>query len=216
MDLKRRRFRDYFFYNTFWQKCRGHLSAYRLFYLIILICGLAGFGLGIGGAAAYTRKAYSFRFMLAGFGDGYIVGIINGTFNGGRLFWSRILAMLALFVLVLCFGLHRFMLPLHFILVIYRGFLTGFKVMLLIGTYGVAGFFNAIIFILPFETVFFVSLSFVMVCAIDRCLIFNRNSPYRGSPEFTALLVRVCPAACVILAFSILEAILIPVFIGVY
>lgn len=214
--MRRARFNNFFLYHPFWQKCRVHLFTYRVFYIVILICGLAGFGLGLGGAAAYTRKAYSFRFMAAGFGDGYIVGIINGTFNGGRLFWSRILSMLALFALALFFGLHRFMVPLHFAVAVYRGFLTGFKVMLLIGIYGITGFFNALIFILPFEIVFFIGLSFVAVCAIDRCLIFRRGGAYRGSPEFSSLVIRVWPAAALILIFSILEAILIPIFVGIY
>ena len=143
--------------------------------------------------------------MFIGFGDGYLLGILNGTFNGGRLFWSRILSMLAIFALALCFGLHRFFMPFHFIIVIYRGFLAGFKIAYLVGIYGVTGFFNAIIFILPFETVFFISLSFVTVCAIDRC---------RAASEFRGLFIRILPSLCAVIAFSILEAILIPAFIG--
>ena len=142
------------------------------------------------------------------------MGIMNGTLTGGTLFWSRVSAMLGLFILALILGLHRYLIPLHFVLILYRAFLAGFKIMLLIGLYGVTGFFNALFFVLPFETVFFVSLSFVMVCSIDRCLLFGRGRSFRADSEFIGLLIRICPAVAVTLVFCVLEAILIPVLIG--
>jgi len=87
--------------------------------------------------------------------------------------------------------------------------------MLLIGIYGITGFFNALFFVLPFEIVFFICISFTMVCAIDRCLLFGRpGRSFRSEPEFTKLLMRILPAAAVMIVFCILEAILVPVLIG--
>jgi len=115
--------------------------------------------------------------------------------------------MIVMFSLILLFGLHRYMIPLHFLAVIYRGFLAGYKIALLTGLYGAGGFFNAVFFVLPFELVFFASLSFVTVCAIDRCLTFGK---------FGTLLVRILPGVCAVIVFAIFEAILIPSFIPLF
>lgn len=199
-----------FFYSPFWSKCRDHLFAYRTFYIILLICGLAGFGFGLGGATVYTH-----RVTIIELSDGYIMGIMNGTLNGGSLFWSRILSLLGLLALVLFFSLHRYFIPLHFVIVIYRGFLTGFKIMLLIGMYGITGVFSSLLFVLPFETVFFIGLSFIIVCAADRSLCLGGRAYFKAEPEFRKLLIRILPAIIFILIFCILEAIFIPIFVGV-
>ncbi len=176
----------------------------------MFICGLAGFVSGLAGAAVYTR-----RVTIIEISDGYIMGMINGTLNGGSIFWSRLLSALGIFALIILFGLHRYMRPCYFVLIIFRSFLAGFKIMLLIGIYGITGVFSAVVFVLPFEAVFFVSISYCSVCAIDRCAIYGRSGvPFRGSDGITRLLIQIWPAAAAILIFSVIEAIFVPIFIG--
>lgn len=210
--MRRGRFRNPFVFGALWQRCKEHIFLFKTFYIIIIICGVGAFALGIAGASVYAH-----RVTIIEISDGYILGMINGTLNGGSLFWSRMLSMIGMFALVLLFGLHRYMTPLHFLVIIYRAFLTGFKAMLLISIYGITGVFSALVFVVPFETVFFISISFVITCNIDRCLIYGRSGvPFRGRDGFTGLLHRIWPAAAAIVIFSIIEAILIPVFIGIF
>ena len=209
--MNNRRFRRPLSLSGILQSCKEHLITYKTIYTVILICGVGGFIIGIMGGAIYTRRT-----AIITITDGYIMRMTIGGIIGGSLFWSRILSLVGIFALMLLFSLHRYMMPLYCAMIVIRAFFAGFKIMLLIAVYNIAGFFGALIFILPFELIFFICVAYIAAHSIDRCLIYGKSGvPVRGRDGIIRILHRMIPATAVLLIFSIIEAILSPVFTGI-
>ncbi len=193
-----------------------HFSKYKWFYIIlgsICVSGIiVGFITGFKNAEDLT---------LSSIPDATLVKFIEKNITVVSVFFSRIFAMLGLFVLVWITNCKPWLSFITLIILVYRSFLLGITCSMLIVLYKIGGIINVVLIFIPFHLIaLFALLGWCVVC-----ISANYGCRHSGFSVITHEFWRinkpcfVCFSVLFTLAY-IMEAILIPyitsaIFIGV-
>ncbi|NLC16865.1 MAG: hypothetical protein GX756_03195 [Clostridiales bacterium] len=137
-----------------------HFSRHLKFYLLFAALAILGLVLGIISANNISGFLTEDKIKLIFFKNIYI------NVNFFIAFFGNTFIMLILFGVIILVNISVFLLPLGFVLIIYRGYLAGFSAVALIKIYGGGGIVNLIIIFLPFQLM----LMFFLIGAMAVCM----------------------------------------------
>jgi len=148
-----------------------HFSRHIKFYLLICVFVIGGVILGIISANNISGMLTTDKIKLVFFRQIYI----DVSFFAA--FFLNTLIMLVLFLIIIVVNMSVFLLPLGFVLIIYRGYLAGFAAVAIIRIFGGGGIINLVIIFIPFQLM----LLFFLIGCMAVCMRRLINNIHCGS-----------------------------------
>lgn len=148
-----------------------HFSRHLKSYLLLAVFAILGLVLGIISANNLSGLLTEDKIRLIFFKNIYI------DVNFFIAFFGNTFIMLILYGVIVLVNISVFLMPLGFILVIYRGYLAGFSAVALIKIYGGGGIVNLIFIFLPFQLM----LMFFIIGAMSVCMKRLINNLHAGA-----------------------------------
>ena len=110
----------------------------------------------------------------------------NGNVFSFNVFFSRMLSYIIVIGAISLCSLSVFLLPISYLLFIYRGYLIGFNATLLIIIFGFSGMFTSIVIIIPCQ-IAFTFLFMIYFCIMINRAIQRKHFGYCEKPKFLKL-----------------------------
>ncbi|HEY8423436.1 MAG TPA: hypothetical protein VIL23_01585 [Clostridia bacterium] len=148
-----------------------HFSRHLKYYLLLSVFAVLGIVLGIVSANNLSGFLTQDKIKLIFFKSIYI------DVNFFAAFFGNTLIMLVLYGVIVLVNISIFLLPLGFILIVYRGYLAGFSAVAIIKIYGGGGVVNLIFIFMPFQ----VMLMFFLIGAMAICMRRLINNLHAGA-----------------------------------
>lgn len=164
--------------------------------LTFLLCVIVGIVLGV--IIALSTGDYV---NLLNSNSKVLFEMINGTVEGSKLFWSKLISMIVPLLLIFVLNLNFYVGLVSFLFITYQSALFVMTFMAIISVFGVSGVFSAILIFLPLNVCFlFTLVIFSCVCLIrsqnaDKAKIFN----FGLSDSWFLISICVCVCACVLI-----------------
>jgi len=144
-------------------------------FLAMYLLFAAGVVLGL----FFSGFARSFLFLYEHSAD-YILIVFNPNLSLATLFFKRIIVSFQFMLMLMLFSLSVYLLPLKFLFMLYRGFIAGAVIAATVTLYGVIGFANSILLILPQQVIVITFLNLFSVYGIRLTLSFQRYRSFFG------------------------------------
>ena len=129
----------------------------------------------------------------------------NGNVFSFNVFFSRMLSYIIVIGAISLCSLSVFLLPISYLLFIYRGYLIGFNATLLIIIFGFSGMFTSIVIIIPCQ-ITFTFLFMIYFCIMINRAIQRKHFGYCEKPKFLKLFFI---TMLILLLFNLIETILL-------
>ncbi|HEY8389572.1 MAG TPA: hypothetical protein VIL26_01265 [Clostridia bacterium] len=180
-----------------------HFSRHLKFYLVIGVFVIGGIILGIISANNISGALTTEKIKLIFFRSIYI------DVNFFAAFFINTLIMLLLFLIIIAVTTSVFLLPLGFILIIYRGYLAGFAAIAIIRIFGGGGIVNLIIIFIPFQLVLLFFLTGCMAVCMRRLInnIHCGSFCFRGT-EYEIMLKELIALFIIFIVINLLLSII--------
>lgn len=158
----------------------------------------------------FTAVKYLNGSELFNFNDYGISQFANGNIATTQLFFKRMLSYCCFLLILLVCSLAVFLFPIGCFVIIYRSYLLGLNITILVVCYGLGGILTGIIIILPIQLcmIIFACLFYCMVR--NRCLIKKKYGKAIGLNSILLFLIFVV----LLSILNILETILLILFSG--
>lgn len=141
-----------------------HFCRHLKYYLIICVFVIGGIILGIISANNISVMLTTEKIKLIFFRQIYI------DVNFFAAFFLNTFIMLVLFLIIIAVSTSIFLLPIGFVLIIYRGYLAGFAAVAIIRIFGAGGIINLIIIFIPFQLMLLFFLTGCMAVCMRRLI----------------------------------------------
>lgn len=132
---------------------------------IFILCFFTLLGLLTG---IFTAVKYLNGSELFNFNDYGITQFANGNIATTELFFKRFLSYTCFLLILLICSLAGFLLPIGCFVIVYRSYLLGLNITIIVVLYGLGGIFSAIIIILPIQ------LCMILIACLFYCMVRNR------------------------------------------
>ncbi len=129
----------------------------------------------------------------------------NGNVFSFNVFFSRMLSYIIVIGAISLCSLSVFLLPISYLLFIYRGYLIGFNATLLIIIFGFSGMFTSIVIIIPCQ-IAFTFLFMIYFCIMINRAIQRKHFGYCEKPKFLKLFFI---TMLILLLFNLIETMLL-------
>ena len=129
----------------------------------------------------------------------------NGNVFSFNVFFSRMLSYIIVIGAISLCSLSVFLLPISYLLFIYRGYLIGFNATLLIIIFGFSGMFTSIVIIIPCQ-IAFTFLFMIYFCIMINRAIQRKHFGYCEKPKFLKLFFI---TMLILLIFNLIETMLL-------
>lgn len=186
---------------------KQHISKYKVFYCIALICFLIGIVTGV-----LTGIKYASLIDSSHIPDRLLINFLSNQASVFGVLFSRIIDFVFLIILVFLLCLIPLASLLNFIIIIYKSYLLSLTFVFVIVLYGFSGLLLSLFIILPCGLLFIFALSSIICVACERSI----NSKKYGfaffsdcQPKFPTKLIAILFCFAVIAA--IVEIILLPI-----
>lgn len=129
----------------------------------------------------------------------------NGDVFSFNVFFSRMLSYIIVIGAISLCSLSVFLLPISYLLFIYRGYLIGFNATLLIIIFGFSGMFTSIVIIIPCQ-IAFTFLFMIYFCIMINRAVQRKHFGYCEKPKFLKLFFI---TMLILLLFNLIETMLL-------
>ena len=129
----------------------------------------------------------------------------NGNVFSFNVFFSRMLSYIIVIGAISLCSLSVFLLPISYLLFIYRGYLIGFNATLLIIIFGFSGMFTSIVIIIPCQ-IAFTFLFMIYFCIMINRAVQRKHFGYCEKPKFLKLFFI---TMLILLLFNLIETMLL-------
>jgi len=149
--------------------------------LIISFSLLFLIGLFIG---IFIRKSATINIYYIEYTENYYYGIFCQSQSVFSILFSRIINNLLFFSIIILLSLSIYLIPVHFIIIFYRGFILGVVCVIIFTTYSINGIFLTILVVVPQNiiTTFFLIIS--IITGIGQAKIIKRQHCYFNFKTF--------------------------------
>ncbi len=174
---------------------------------IFVLCFFTILGLltGIFTAVKYLNGTELFNFNNYG-----ITQFANGNIATTELFFKRFLSYTCfLFILLIC-SLSAFLLPIGCFVIVYRSYLLGLNITIIVVLYGFGGILSAIVIILPIQLCMLVFACLFYCMVRNRCIIKKKYGKAVGLNTILLFLIFLV----LLSILNLLETILLILFSG--
>lgn len=156
----------------------------------------------------FTAIKYANGAEILNFNDYGLTEYAKGNIASTEFFFKRMLSYSCFCLILLLCSFAGFLFPIGLFVVVYRSYLLGLNITLLLILYGLGGIFTAIIIILPFQLLMLV-LSCIFYCLVrDRCINKKKFGKIYGVNSFLLFLIFVLLLTIV----NLLETLLLLLF----
>ena len=183
-----------------------HFACYKWWYLLFAVFSVLGLIIGLITGFKIAPDA-----TVSNIPDSIFLSYIQGNVSAIGVFFSRLFSLAAITLLILISNLKPYLCFINVLYMIYRGFVIGATLALLIVLFNVGGVLNVVFIIIPCHcTTLFCLISFSAICAH-----YNFENRYFGgcvfSPKFFCeKKIVLCVLGIIIFIALLLEAILLP------
>lgn len=190
------RYKTKSFLSNFTYSCKSHMSECKLRLIITYVLLVLGLFIGVFVAVRLNNDG-----ILDKAGDYGFVDFSLSNVASFSSFFKRLLSFAVLGGLICLFSLTIFLYPIAEIILIYRAYLIGLNLVIIIICGGLGGLFTSLLIILPCQLVAIMILS-TMFC------IFSKQAKCSGREKWKT--VGICFA--LLLVVDIVETILLSIF----
>lgn len=154
----------------------------RLFILLFLT--VVGFLTGVFTAIKYLNGGQVFNFNDYGISE-----FANGNIATSSLFFKRLISYSCFLLILLICSLTAFLFPIGCFVIVYRSYLLGLNIAIMVALYGLGGILTALLIILPIQLLI-IAMSCLFFCMIrNRCLIKKKYGKAIGLNAFLIFLI---------------------------
>lgn len=183
-----------------------HFSQYKWWYVLLAVFSVLGLIIGLITGFSIAPDA-----TISKIPDSIFLNFIEGNSSIFGVFFARLFSIIAMFGLIFIFNFKPFLCFLNFIFLIYRGFVLGATISLLIILFNIGGVLNVIFIVIPCHLVMLIALiSWSSVC-MSFCFSTKMFGGCIISKEFfcnNKSVIFVLAIICFIAVF--IEALLLP------
>ena len=188
------------------QSISGHFSCYKVFYILLGVCALAGLILGLTSGFRYSGAV-----ELEHLADNLLIKFIEKDISIISLFLSRFFIVVGLFALIWVANYKPWMCFVTPIIIIYRAFLLGLNCAVLIVLFKLGGVVNVLVVYIPchFLTLFCL-ISWGSACMRQNIYTKHTLIGCYSTKFFSKMVTLLIICGAVVLFACTLEAILLP------
>jgi len=151
----------------------------KLMFFILLIIYAAGLLTGI-----FLKKSSTVNIYYIEYSENYYYRIFSESESVFSLLFLRIINNLLFFSVTVLVSLTIYIMPLHFIIIFYRGFILGVVCVIIFTTYSINGIFLTILVVFPQNLITTFFLAVAIITGTGHAGIFTRQRCFSGFKPF--------------------------------
>lgn len=189
------------------QQIIHHILTHKVYYIIGGICFLLGLVTGIFSAIKYANLV-----EVAHISDSVLISFLAGKTSIFGLFFARIVSYLFLTITIILISGVFFLIPVTYIILLYKSFISALTISFLIVLYGFSGVLLTIFVILPSLLLFYLALIALISTCVRRCLMCRKyGAVYFSDQVYFFPLKNIFAILLIMLVACIIEILFLPI-----
>jgi len=168
----------------------------KLLIIIFSIIFIAGLFLGI-----FIEKSSAVKIYYIEYTENYYYSVFSQSESAFSILFIRIGNNILFFSITILLSLSIYLVPLHFIIIFYRGFILGVVCVIIFSSYSINGIFLTVLVVIPQNIISTFFLILAIISSMENSQIFKRQRCYFGFKSFLLNIL-------LLYAFSLLGAVL--------
>lgn len=176
----------------------------------ILFIGALFIGVIIGLIISFTSDSY---LNLLSSENKILYSIINGTANSAEVFFDKFFVLIVPIILIFLTGLNYYLSLTSFIFIAYQGSLLMLTSMAVVFTYGIKGFLNIVLIIVPLNLLYFMVLIFFASVCLSRSRKANKLKSFSHGLKEEFFIFSSIASVLAVIVICFIGTIILPLFL---